>query len=145
MITQKDTLLFKKWKKTPVAVALSGGVDSAIAAWLLKSAGAKVRTFFMKNWEDDDTEAGCHDKNDLTTAAAAADILGLDFEVLNFAAEYKAQVFTPFLADLRRGLTPNPDVLCNSEIKFGAFCRHDPKKWRRRRCHRPLRAHFSNG
>ena len=127
MITQKDTLLFKKWKKTPVAVALSGGVDSAIAAWLLKSAGAKVRTFFMKNWEDDDTEAGCHDKNDLTTAAAAADILGLDFEVLNFAAEYKAQVFTPFLADLRRGLTPNPDVLCNSEIKFGAFCRHAQK------------------
>jgi tRNA-specific 2-thiouridylase len=75
----------------------------------------------MKNWEDDDTDAGCHDKADLMAAAAAADVLGIELEVVNFAAEYKQKVFAPFLQSLRHGLTPNPDVLCNSEIKFEAF------------------------
>ena len=127
MITQNNLFLLKKWKKISLAVALSGGVDSAVAAWLLQSAGAKVRAFFMKNWQDDDTEAGCHDKNDLTAAAAAADVLGIDFDVINFASEYKERVFRPFLDDLRSGRTPNPDVLCNSEIKFGAFCHYAKK------------------
>ena len=79
---------------------------------------------FMKNWEDDDTAAACHDKDDLMSAAAAAEALGLDLHVANFAAEYKERVFAPFLRALRAGRTPNPDVLCNSEIKFGAFRRY---------------------
>ena len=104
-----------------IAIALSGGVDSAVAALLLKKSGVEVFALFMKNWEDDDTESGCHDKEDLFAAAAVADTLGLELEVVNFAAEYKAQVFTPFLSALRGGLTPNPDVLCNAAIKFGVF------------------------
>ena len=111
----------------PIAVALSGGVDSAVAAHLLKQAGGEVFGVFMKNWEDDDNESGCHDKDDLFAAAACADVLGIDLKIANFAAEYKQRVFAPFLESLRRGLTPNPDVLCNSEIKFEAF-RHYAKK-----------------
>lgn len=107
-----------------IAVALSGGVDSAMAAQLLKQQGAQVVAVFMKNWEDDDSQAGCHDKADLLAAAAAAEVLGVELEVANFAAEYKARVFAPFLQSLRAGLTPNPDVLCNSEIKFAAFARY---------------------
>lgn len=107
-----------------VAVALSGGVDSAVAALLLKEAGAEVSAVFMKNWEDDDVEAGCHDKADMLAAAAAASALDIPLDVANFAAEYKRRVFEPFLDSLRRGLTPNPDVLCNSEIKFEIFRRH---------------------
>lgn len=106
-----------------VAVALSGGVDSAAAAHLLQRAGAKVFAVFMKNWEDDDDDSGCADKDDLFAAAAAADALGIELEVANFAAEYKKRVFAPFLRELREGRTPNPDVHCNSEIKFSAFRR----------------------
>ena len=107
-----------------VAVAFSGGVDSAAAALLLKKAGAEVTAVFMKNWEDDDTEAGCHDKADLLAAAAAADRLGVELQVANFAADYKKEVFAPFLRALQNGLTPNPDVLCNSAVKFESFRRH---------------------
>ena len=106
-----------------VAVALSGGVDSALAAYLLQRAGAKVSAVFMKNWEDDDDDSGCGDKDDLFAAAAAADALGVELHIYNFAAEYKARVFAPFLRALQDGLTPNPDIHCNSEIKFGAFRR----------------------
>ena len=107
-----------------IAVAFSGGVDSTVAAYLLQQQGAHVVAIFMKNWHDDDTAAGCHDKEDLLSAAAAADILNIELQVANFAAEYKSRVFAPFLRDLQAGLTPNPDVLCNSEIKFDAFRRH---------------------
>lgn len=109
---------------TVVAVALSGGVDSALAAHLLQRAGAEVFAVFMKNWEDDDDDSGCNDKEDLFAAAAAADTLGVELHIANFAAEYKTRVFAPFLQALRDGLTPNPDVYCNSEIKFAAFRRH---------------------
>lgn len=110
-------------KGKTIVVALSGGVDSSVAALQLRQAGAQVQAVFMKNWADDDTEAACHDKADLIAAAAAAEAMSLPFEVVNFADEYRRQVFEPFLEELRRGRTPNPDVLCNSEIKFAAFHR----------------------
>ena len=108
---------------TAVAVALSGGVDSAFAAYMLQQAGAKISAVFMKNWEDDDDDSGCADKEDLFAAAAVADKLGVELHIDNFAAEYKKHVFAPFLRALQNGLTPNPDVLCNSEIKFSMFRR----------------------
>ncbi|MGI9298714.1 MAG: tRNA 2-thiouridine(34) synthase MnmA [Gammaproteobacteria bacterium] len=107
-----------------VFVALSGGVDSALAAHLLLRAGAEVRAVFMKNWRDGDDDSGCGDKEDLFAAAAAADTLGAELLVADFAAEYRERVFAPFLRALRAGLTPNPDVYCNSEIKFAAFRRY---------------------
>lgn len=104
-----------------VAVGLSGGVDSAVAALLLQRAGAQVRAVFMRNWRDDDEGAACHDKADFHSAAAVADHLGLDLDVVDFSQEYRERVFAPFLQSLREGKTPNPDVLCNAEIKFSAF------------------------
>ena len=104
-----------------VAVGLSGGVDSAVAAMLLQRAGARVSAVFMRNWRDDDEAAACHDKADFHSAAAVADALGMDLEVADFAQEYRERVFTPFLESLQAGDTPNPDVLCNAEIKFDAF------------------------
>ncbi len=107
-----------------VVVGMSGGVDSSVAALLLKRQGWKVVGLFMKNWEDDDTEEYCSSRQDLVDAAAAADVIGIDLEVVNFSAEYKERVFAGFLAEYRAGRTPNPDVLCNSEIKFRAFLDH---------------------
>ncbi len=103
---------------------MSGGVDSSVAALLLKRAGHDVTGLFMKNWEDDDTEEYCSSRQDLIDAAAAADVIGIDLEVVNFSAEYKDRVFADFLREYRAGRTPNPDVLCNSEIKFTAFLDH---------------------
>ena len=107
-----------------VIVGLSGGVDSAVAALLLKRAGHKVTALFMKSWEDDDTDDYCSTREDLISAVAVADCLGIDIEVVNFAAEYRERVFSEFLREYRAGRTPNPDVLCNSEIKFKAFLDH---------------------
>ena len=107
-----------------VVVGLSGGVDSSVAALLLKRAGHEVTGLFMKNWEDDDSEEICSSRQDLIDAAAAADVIGIDLEVVNFSAEYKERVFTDFLHEYQAGRTPNPDVLCNSEIKFRAFLDH---------------------
>ncbi len=104
-----------------VIVGLSGGVDSAAAAWLLKQQGHDVVGVFMKNWEDDDTDEYCTSREDLVDAAAVADVLGIDLEAVNFAAEYRERVFAHFLREYEAGRTPNPDVLCNSEIKFRAF------------------------
>ena len=107
-----------------IVVGLSGGVDSAVAALLLKRAGHDVVGLFMKNWEDDDNDEYCSTREDLVDAASAAETLGIEIEAVNFAAEYKERVFASFLAEYRAGRTPNPDVLCNAEIKFKAFLDH---------------------
>jgi len=103
---------------------MSGGVDSAVAALLLKRAGHDVVGLFMKNWGDDDTDEYCSTREDLIDAAAAADRIGIELEAVNFSAEYKERVFAEFLREYAAGRTPNPDVLCNAEIKFKAFLDH---------------------
>ncbi|HMV21755.1 MAG: tRNA 2-thiouridine(34) synthase MnmA [Betaproteobacteria bacterium] len=107
-----------------VVVGLSGGVDSAVAALLLKRQGWEVVGLFMKNWEDDDTEEYCSSRQDLIDVMSVADRIGIDVEVVNFAAEYRERVFAEFLREYQAGRTPNPDILCNSEIKFRAFLDH---------------------
>ena len=107
-----------------VVVGLSGGVDSAVTAWLLKQQGHEVVANFMKNWEDDDDSAYCSSNIDFVDAAAVADVLGIEIEHVNFAAEYKDRVFAEFLREYQAGRTPNPDILCNAEIKFKAFLDH---------------------
>ncbi len=115
-----------------VIVGLSGGVDSAVSAHLLKQQGHEVIGVFMKNWEDDDTDADatdggtsyCSSRQDFLDAASVADVLGIDLEHVNFAADYKDRVFADFLREYQAGRTPNPDVLCNAEIKFKAFLDH---------------------
>src|SRR5918994_7836704 len=107
-----------------VVVGMSGGVDSAVAALLAKRAGHDVVGIFMKNWGEDDTDEYCSTREDLIDAAAAADRIGVELEAVNFAAEYKERVFAEFLREYAAGRTPNPDVLCNAEIKFKAFLDH---------------------
>ncbi|MFT4191697.1 MAG: tRNA 2-thiouridine(34) synthase MnmA [Comamonas sp.] len=109
---------------TRVVVGLSGGVDSAVSAWLLKQQGYEVIGIFMKNWEDDDNDEYCSSRQDFIDAASVADVLGIEIEHVNFAAEYKDRVFAEFLREYQAGRTPNPDVLCNAEIKFKAFLDH---------------------
>src|SRR5689334_13180726 len=111
-------------RRQRVVVGMSGGVDSSVAAWLLKQQGFDVVGVFMKNWEDDDTDDYCTSRSDLVDAAAVADVIGIELEAVNFAAEYRARVFAHFLREYEAGRTPNPDVLCNSEIKFRAFLDH---------------------
>src|SRR3982075_2481665 len=107
-----------------VVVGMSGGEDSSVAALLLKRAGYDVVGLFMKNWEDDDDDGYCSTRQDLIDAASAADVIGVELEAVNFAAEYKDRVFADFLREYSAGRTPNPDVLCNAEIKFKAFLDH---------------------
>ncbi|QDD10605.1 tRNA 2-thiouridine(34) synthase MnmA [Candidatus Methylopumilus planktonicus] len=107
-----------------VIVGLSGGVDSSVAALLLKNQGYKVVGLFMKNWEDDDDDEYCSSKQDLLDAVSVADKIGIDIEVVNFSKEYKEKVFSEFINEIKSGKTPNPDILCNSEIKFNAFLNH---------------------
>jgi tRNA-uridine 2-sulfurtransferase len=107
-----------------VIVGLSGGVDSSVAAWLLKQQGYEVIGLFMKNWEDDDDDEYCTSRQDLIDAVSVADVIGIDIEAVNFSAEYRDRVFANFLAEYQAGRTPNPDVLCNAEIKFKAFLDH---------------------
>jgi len=107
-----------------IVVGLSGGVDSAVAALLLKRAGHDVVGLFMKNWEDDDDDEYCSTREDLVDAVSAAEKIGIGVEAVNFAAEYRERVFASFLDEYRAGRTPNPDVLCNAEIKFKAFLDH---------------------
>ncbi len=110
--------------KQRVVVGLSGGVDSAVTAHLLKRQGHEVVGIFMKNWEDDDDSQYCSSRQDFLDAASVADVLGIEIEHVNFAAEYKDRVFAEFLREYQAGRTPNPDVLCNAEIKFKAFLDH---------------------
>ncbi len=105
-------------------VGLSGGVDSAVAAHLLLEQGYRVQALFMKNWEEDDAPGYCAAAEDLRDAAAVAEHLGIELLTVNFAAEYWDRVFAHFLAEYRALRTPNPDVLCNREIKFRAFLDH---------------------
>ena len=102
-----------------VVVGISGGVDSSVAALLLRDQGYEVHGLFMQNWDEDDSY--CDAAADFQEARSASEVLGIPLHRVNFAAEYRARVFEHFLAEHRAGRTPNPDVLCNREIKFGAF------------------------
>jgi len=115
--TLKDRVAGRK-----VILGLSGGVDSAVAAVLLAEAGALVEALHMTNWEDD--EGYCTAAEDLQDARRVCDRLEIPLHHVNFANEYRERVFDYFLAEYRAGRTPNPDVLCNREIKFGAFRRY---------------------
>lgn len=110
--------------KKRVVVGMSGGVDSSVAALLLKQQGYDVTALFMKNWEDDDTDEYCTSRQDLIDAVAVADHIGIEIDAINFSAEYKTRVFSEFLREYQTGRTPNPDVLCNAEIKFRSFLDH---------------------
>ena len=102
-----------------IVVGMSGGVDSSVAAYLLKQQGYDVLGVFMRNWEDDSDD--CPARQDFLDVLAVAEVIGLEVDAVNFSAEYKDRVFAYFLAELQAGRTPNPDVLCNAEIKFKAF------------------------
>ncbi len=104
-----------------VIVGMSGGVDSSVSAWLLQQQGYQVEGLFMKNWEEDDGEEYCTAAEDLADAQAVCDRLGIHLHKVNFAAEYWDNVFEHFLEEYKAGRTPNPDILCNKEIKFKAF------------------------
>ena len=103
-----------------IVVGMSGGVDSAVTALLLKQQGYRVTGVFMKNWEDDEDE-NCPARQDFLDVLAVAEVIGIEVEAVNFSAEYKDRVFSHFLREYQAGRTPNPDVLCNAEIKFRAF------------------------
>ncbi len=108
-------------RQKKVIVGMSGGVDSSVSAWLLQQQGYQVEGLFMKNWEEDDGEEYCTAAVDLADAQAVCDKLGIVLHTVNFAAEYWDNVFEHFLQEYKAGRTPNPDILCNKEIKFKAF------------------------
>ena len=110
--------------QTGIMVAMSGGVDSSVSALLLREAGRDLAGMFMKNWEEDDRDGACAAKEDAADAQAVADLLAIPLHRRNFAAEYWDRVFEDFLAEYRAGRTPNPDILCNREIKFKTFLEH---------------------
>jgi len=107
--------------ETKVIVGMSGGVDSSVSALLLKEQGYQVEGLFMKNWEEDDSEEYCAAAEDLKDAQQVAEKLDIELHTINFAAEYWDNVFEYFLAEYKIGRTPNPDIMCNKEIKFKAF------------------------
>ena len=104
-----------------VVVGMSGGVDSAVAAYLLKQEGRSVVGVFMKNWEEDDEDGVCTATQDYADVRSVCDTIGIPYYTVNFAEDYRDRVFSYFLEEYRKGRTPNPDVLCNCEIKFKAF------------------------
>lgn len=107
--------------KLRVIVGMSGGVDSSVSAYLLQQQGYQVEGLFMKNWEEDDTDEYCAAATDLEDAQQVCEKLGIELHTVNFAAEYWDNVFAHFLTEYRAGRTPNPDIMCNKEIKFKAF------------------------
>ena len=107
-----------------IVVGLSGGVDSAVTAWLLQRQGHEVVGVFMKNWEADQDDPDCPSRQDFLDVLAIGDALGIEVELVNFSREYQERVFAYFLSEYEAGRTPNPDILCNSEIKFKAFLAH---------------------
>jgi tRNA-uridine 2-sulfurtransferase len=107
-----------------IIVGMSGGVDSSVAALLLARAGHDVAGVFMKNWEEPDTDGPCQAAIDANDAYAACERIGIGLDAVNFAGRYLERVFAIFLAEYRAGRTPNPDILCNSEIKFRTFLDH---------------------
>ena len=107
-------------KKT-VVVGMSGGVDSSVAALLLKQQGYNVIGLFMKNWEEQDSDGACTAEDDYADVRRVANLLDIPYYTVNFSKQYMDRVFTYFLAEYKAGRTPNPDVLCNREIKFGPF------------------------
>lgn len=111
----------KQTSATKVIVGMSGGVDSSVSALLLQQQGYQVEGLFMKNWEEDDNDEYCAAAEDLKDAQAVADKLGIKLHTINFAAEYWDNVFEFFLQEYKAGRTPNPDIMCNKEIKFKAF------------------------
>ncbi|MDB2384494.1 tRNA 2-thiouridine(34) synthase MnmA [Endozoicomonas sp.] len=111
----------KQPSETRVIVGMSGGVDSSVSALLLLQQGYQVEGLFMKNWEEDDGSEYCTAKDDLADAQSVCDKLGIKLHKANFAAEYWDNVFENFLNEYKNGRTPNPDILCNKEIKFKAF------------------------
>ena len=104
--------------KKKVVVGLSGGVDSSVSAYLLKEAGYEVLGLYMKNWEEVDANGECSSKKDFEDAQKVCDVLQIPLYTVNFAEEYLEEVFQDFIGNLKKGLTPNPDVLCNKQIKF---------------------------
>ena len=104
-----------------VIVGMSGGVDSSVAALLLQQQGYRVSGIFMKNWQDNDPDYPCTAKEDAIDALEVCEHIGIDMDAITFVDEYRERVFALFLDELRRGRTPNPDILCNKEIKFRAF------------------------
>jgi tRNA-specific 2-thiouridylase len=108
-------------QKPKVIVGMSGGVDSSVSAYLLLQQGYQVEGLFMKNWEEDDTDDYCSAAEDLSDAQAVCDKLGIELHTVNFSAEYWDRVFEYFLQEYKAGRTPNPDIMCNKEIKFKAF------------------------
>ena len=114
----------KSPEQTRIIVGMSGGVDSSVAAALLLEAGYRVEGLFMKNWNEDDGTEYCTAKDDLLDAMQVAGALGIELHTANFAGEYWDRVFEHFLQEYRAGRTPNPDILCNKEIKFRAFLDH---------------------
>ncbi len=107
--------------KAKVIVGMSGGVDSSVSAYLLLQQGYDVEGLFMKNWEEDDTDEYCSAAEDLADAEAVCEKLGIELHTVNFSAEYWDRVFEYFLEEYKAGRTPNPDIMCNKEIKFKAF------------------------
>ena len=111
----------KNPSETKVIVGMSGGVDSSVSAYLLLQQGYQVEGLFMKNWEEDDDDEYCAAADDLADAEAVCEKLGIELHTVNFAAEYWDNVFEHFLDEYKAGRTPNPDIMCNKEIKFKAF------------------------
>ena len=114
-------MLKQKQTDKKVIVGMSGGVDSSVSAYLLQKQGYHVEALFMKNWEEDDTQEYCAAATDLADAQSVCDQLNITLHTVNFSAEYWDNVFEYFLQEYKAGRTPNPDIMCNKEIKFKAF------------------------